>query len=76
MKRTAHISPTVHFPYDYLIAIGIGLLAFIWAVHSSFETDELRELHASLSEGRRIPPEPEMEATRRPLHGAGDEAGA
>jgi amino acid transporter len=62
--------PTVHFPYDYLIAAGIGLLCFLWAVYTAFETDELRELHMALSEGRPLAPVPETEGPWRPLHQA------
>jgi amino acid transporter len=67
--NSAH--PTVHFPYDYLIAGGIGLVTFFWSVWSSFETDELRELHIALSEGRPLAPVPETEGPWKPLHGAG-----
>ena len=68
-------NPTVHFPYDYLIAAGIGLFAFLWAVRSAFETDELRELHVALSEGRPLAPVPEMETAWTPLHGESPETG-
>ena len=60
---------TVHFPYDYLIAAAIGLVSFLWAVYSAFETDELRELHGALSEGRPLASVPETEAAWHPLHG-------
>ena len=61
---------TVHFPWDYLIAGGIGLISFLWAVRSAFETEELRELHVALSEGRPLAPVPEMETAWKPLHQA------
>ena len=63
-------SATVHFPWDYLIAGGIGLISFIWAVRSAFETEELRELHIALTEGRPLAPVPEMETAWKPLHQA------
>ena len=68
-------SATVHFPWDYLIVAAIGLISFLWAVHSAFETDELRELHVALTEGRPLTPVPEMEGPWRPLHGGGEPSG-
>jgi nitrogen fixation-related uncharacterized protein len=65
-------NPTVHFPWDYLVAAGIGLIAFFWSVHSAFEIDELGELHLALTQDRPLEPVPE---TEKPLHGAGDGAG-
>jgi hypothetical protein len=67
--RLVH-APTVAFPYDYLVVIGIALVSFVWSVRSCFETDELRELHIVLSEGRPLAPVPEVEAPWRPLHQA------
>ncbi len=72
--ENSKIVPTVRFPWDYLVAAGIGLLSFFWAVHSSFETDELMELHESLTEGRSHAAVPEMEQAWKPLHGAEGEA--
>jgi amino acid transporter len=60
-------SPTVRFPWDYLIAIGIGLITFFWSVLSAFETDELKELHMVLSEGRPLAAVPETETPWHPL---------
>jgi amino acid transporter len=54
-------SATVHFPWDYLIVAGIGLLSFLWAVRSAFETEELQELHSALTEGRPLSPVPGTE---------------
>jgi amino acid transporter len=62
-------NPVVHFPYATLIAVGIGLVAFFWAVWSGFETDELKELHRTLSSGGRLEPVPEIEEAWRPLGG-------
>ncbi len=67
--ENSKIAPTVRFPWDYLVAAAIGLISFFWAVHSSFETEELHELHESLSEGRSAGPEPEMEEAWKPLRG-------
>jgi amino acid transporter len=39
--------PPVMFPWDTLIAVGIGIGAFAWGVASGFDTDELRELTRS-----------------------------
>ncbi len=61
-------NPTVHFPWDYLIAAGLGVIAFAWAVRSGFETEELKELHIALTEGRRLEPVPETEEGWQPLH--------
>lgn len=57
--NTTH--PTVAFPYGDLIAAGLGLVAFFWAVHSGFETDELKELHQVLGTGARLEAVPEIE---------------
>ena len=62
-------NPVVHFPYATLIAVGIGLVAFFWAVWSGFETDELKELHRTLSSGGRLEPVPEIEEAWHPLGG-------
>jgi amino acid transporter len=64
-------NPTVHFPWDYLIVAGIGLASFFWAVSSGFETEELKELHVALAEGRRLEPVPETEEAWHPLHHEG-----
>lgn len=32
------------FPWDTLIEVGIGLVAFAWGVRSGFETDQIREI--------------------------------
>jgi hypothetical protein len=68
--ENSKLVPTVHFPWDYLVAAGIGLVSFFWAVQSAFETEELQELHIALSEGRPLSPVPETEATWKPLHAA------
>ncbi len=67
-------NPVVHFPWDYLVAAGIGLVSFFWAVQSGFETDELKELHLALGQGR-LEPVPEVEEAWHPLHPNGAGAG-
>lgn len=68
-------APTVRFPWDHSIVIGIALLSFVWSVYSAFETDELRELHIALSEGRPLAPVPETEKPWTPLvHEGGENA--
>jgi amino acid transporter len=37
-------TPAIPFPWDTLIAVGIGLVAYYWGVASGFYTDELREI--------------------------------
>jgi amino acid transporter len=44
---TAHPPHPLVFPYDTLWALLIGLVCFYWAVHSGFETDEIRTINAS-----------------------------
>lgn len=53
-------SPVVHFPWADLIAAGIGLVAFLWSVATSFETDELKELHRTMSGGTPLEPVPDL----------------
>ncbi len=55
------VHPTIAFPWGDLIAAGIGLVAFFWAVWSGFETDELKELQQALSGAAKLEPVPEME---------------
>ncbi|MBO0774912.1 MAG: APC family permease [Actinobacteria bacterium] len=37
-------TPVIVFPWDTLIAVGIGLVAFGWGVLSGFNTEELQEI--------------------------------
>lgn len=50
-------TPTIAFPYDQIVAIVIGLVAFAWGVASGYATDEIREILASGSGV--VPVEPE-----------------
>ncbi len=40
-------SPSISFPWDTLIAVGIGLVAYGLGLLSSFETDEMRDITAA-----------------------------
>jgi amino acid transporter len=42
----ANLSP-LQFPWGTLIAVGIGLIGFIWGVFSGFNTEDLQELTAA-----------------------------
>jgi amino acid transporter len=48
--------PSITFPWDTLIAVVIGLIAYFWGVASGFETQELKEIVAQ--SGRPGPPSP------------------
>jgi len=37
-------TPSLPFPWGTLIAVGVGLVAFVWGVASGFNTDELQEI--------------------------------
>src|SRR5579875_348002 len=37
-------TPAIAFPWDTLIAVGVGIVAYYWAVVSGFNTEELQEL--------------------------------
>ncbi|MGH9170824.1 MAG: APC family permease [Acidimicrobiales bacterium] len=50
-------NPVIHFPWADLIVAGVALLIFFWAVHSGFETDEMKELAEAF--GAPLAPEPE-----------------
>jgi amino acid transporter len=40
-------TPSIMFPWDTLIAVGIGIAGFAWGVVSGFNTEELREITGS-----------------------------
>src|SRR5579875_139453 len=66
--------PTVAFPYSDLIAAGIGLIAFLWSVHSGYETEELREMRRAIESSRMeaVPGTgPTLSSEGRPEHAAG-----
>jgi amino acid transporter len=37
-------TPSIVFPWDTLIAVGIGIVAFVWGVASGFDTDEMKAI--------------------------------
>jgi len=37
-------TPSIVFPWDTLIAVGIGIVAFAWGVASGFDTDEMKAI--------------------------------
>jgi amino acid transporter len=39
-------SPSISFPWDTLIAVGIGIVAFLLGLWSGFETEEIKEIVA------------------------------
>jgi amino acid transporter len=47
--------PRIAFPWSDLIAVGIGLVTFLWAVAAGYETDEIRELVAVAESGGAAP---------------------
>lgn len=51
-------TPVIPFPWDTLIAVGIGLVAYYWGVLSGFYTDELREIVEGGSAGQASAPYP------------------
>ncbi|MBX6764001.1 MAG: APC family permease [Rubrobacteraceae bacterium] len=53
-------SPLIPFPWDNLIALGIGLISYYWGVASGYQTEEMKELNES-GTGLVTPEEEEME---------------
>lgn len=37
-------TPSIKFPYDVLISLGIGIVAYYWGVVSGFNTEELQDI--------------------------------
>lgn len=56
-------NPVVHFPYADLLAAGIGLVAFFWAVHSGFETEELKDVDRSMRGVASLEPVPDLDGS-------------
>lgn len=44
--------PVLRFPWGMIVEVLVGIVAYLWAVRSGFETDEIKYIAASASAGR------------------------